>query len=57
MGGSGMGGMGGGGNAPILDDEQMQQGMPDGHPDIGGMGEDTDAGDAEGDATPEAETP
>ncbi|MCL2024372.1 MAG: hypothetical protein FWG78_01140 [Coriobacteriia bacterium] len=31
----GMGGMGGGGMAPELTDEQMQQGMPEGHPTIG----------------------
>jgi hypothetical protein len=52
----GMGGMGEG-NAPILSDEQMEQGMqgqgmPDGHPPIGGDDSGTPA-DGQG-TTPEA---
>ena len=38
-GGSGMGGMGGGSMAPELTDDMMNQGMPEGHPDISNMGE------------------
>lgn len=47
---SGMGSMGGmgGGNAPTLTDEQMQGGMPSGHPPVDGAG--TDAGATGGDA-------
>jgi len=50
QGGGGMGGMGGGmggGSAPILTDEQMEMGMPAGHPDIGGDAEDGDALESE----------
>ena len=46
--------MGGGGNAPTLSDEQMQQGMPEGHPNVD-SGEDQEA-PADGGATPEGET-
>jgi hypothetical protein len=44
-GGGGMGGMGsGGGNAPVLSEEQIQQGMPEGHVpvDSTGSGDSTD---------------
>jgi len=53
MGGGGMGNMG---SAPELSDEQMQQGMPEGHPNVGG-GEENDEAPADGqnEADPGAE--
>jgi len=46
----GMGGMGGG-NAPVLTDEQMQQGMPAGHPSIDQMDTTDDGATQPDDAT------